>query len=125
MTESKLRDFQKIAKNLLDDDQFEEAHDLVQQAVRILDGGFDSLVRKAQLVGQSIHADEMRGDATFWQKLAQEWGRGSGYRDRINRHNQEWFMEGHQGAADRRVIKLVQEEWVAAVSSVRELLTQE
>ncbi len=125
MTESKLRDFQKIAKNLLDNDQFEEARDLVQQAVRILDGGFDSLVRKAQLVGQSIHADEMRGDATFWQKLGQEWGRGSGYRDRINRHNQKWFMEGHQGAADRRVIKLVQEEWVAAVSSVRELLTQE
>lgn len=125
ITESKLRGFQEIAKNLLHDDQFEEAHDLVQQAVRILEGGFDSLVRKAQLVGQSIHADEMRGDATFWQELGQEWGRGSGYRDRINRHNQEWFVEGHQGAADRRVIKLVREEWVAAVSSVRELLTQE
>lgn len=125
ITESKLRGFQEIAKNLLHDDQFEEAYDLVQQAVRILEGGFDSLVRKAQLVGQSIHADEMRGDATFWRELGQEWGRGSGYRDRINRRNQEWFVEGHQGAADRRVIELVREEWVAAVSSVRELLTQE
>ena len=68
--------------------------------MRILEGGLDSLVRKAQLVGLSIHADEKRGDVTFWQELGQEWGRGSGYRDRINRHNQKWFEEGHQGAAD-------------------------
>ena len=120
--EPKLGGFSAIATNLLDDDQFADAHDLVRQAVRLLEDGFDTIVRKAQLVGQSIHADEMRGDAIFWHDCGQEWGRGTGYRDRINNHNRGWFEVAHQGDADARVVQLIKENWNEAVVSVRELL---
>lgn len=125
VVQPKLNGFREIATNVLDDDQYADAHDLVQQTLRILEGGFDGMVRKAQLVGQSIHADEMRLDSAFWQELGQEWGRGSGYRDRINDHNRRWFVDGNHGGADTRVLDLIREEWSAAVLSVRELLRQE
>jgi len=125
VAEPKLNGLREIATNLLDDDQYVNAHDLIRQTVRALESGFDGMVRKAQLVGQSIHADEMRADAEFWQHLAQEWGRGSGYRDRINGHNREWFKEGRHGEADTRVAELVREEWGQTVRSMRELLAQE
>jgi transcriptional regulator with XRE-family HTH domain len=125
VTEPKLLGFREIATNLLDDDQYSNAHDLIKQTVRTIESGFDGLVRKAQLVGQSIHADEMRADAQFWQDLAQEWGRGTGYRDRINDHNRQWFQEGRHGEADARVAELVREEWRQTVGSMRELLVQE
>jgi transcriptional regulator with XRE-family HTH domain len=125
VVEPKLNGFKEIAANLLDDDQYADAHDLVRQTTRILEGGFDSMVRKAQLVGQSIHADEMRADSHFWLELGREWGRGSGYRDRINAHNRSWFINGNHGGADERVVELIREEWCAAVVSVRGLLTQE
>jgi transcriptional regulator with XRE-family HTH domain len=125
VAEPKLNGFREIATNLLDDDQYVNAHDLIRQTVRALESGFDGMVRKAQLVGQSIHADEMRADAAFWQHLAQEWGRGSGYRDRINGHNREWFQEGGHGGADARVAELVREEWGQTVRSMRELLAEE
>jgi transcriptional regulator with XRE-family HTH domain len=125
VAEPKLIGFREIATNLLDDEQYASAHDLIRQAVRVMESGFDGMVRKAQLVGQSIHADEMRADAQFWQELAQEWGRGSGYRDRINGHNREWFQEGRHGEADARVADLVREEWGQTVGSIRELLPQE
>jgi len=125
IAEPRLNGFKEIAENLLHDDQFADAHDLVRQTVRILEQGFDTMVRKVQLVGQSIHADEMRADADFWRDCGREWGRGSGYRDRINDHNQRWFVEGHHGAGDTRVAELIREEWRLAVASVRELLTQE
>jgi hypothetical protein len=67
----------------------------------------------------------MRADAGFWQHSAQEWGRGAGYRGRINDHNREWFREGRHGEADALVAELVREEWRQTVGSMRELLVQE
>ena len=124
-TEPKLNGFKAIAENLLNDDQFVDAHDLVRQAVRVLEDEFDGMVRKLQLVGQSIHADEMKTDAEFWRKCGLEWGKGTGYRERINDWNQKWFEVEHQGAADARVMALVEDSWNLAISAVSRLLTQE
>jgi hypothetical protein len=125
IAEPRLKGFTEIANNLLQDDQFSDAHDLVRQSVRAVESGFDTLVRKAQLVGQSIHADEMTGDADFWRACSSEWGRGSGYRDRINRHNTGWFENEQHGEADERVIQLVAESWQETVATVRQLLVQD
>ena len=125
LVEPKLKDFKAIATNLLQDDDFADAHGLVQQTVRAVETGFDGVVRKAQLVGESIHADEMRIDKDFWTKCGSEWGRGKGYRERINEHNEGWFKEERSGEADQRVLSSVTEAWDEAMASVRQLLTQE
>lgn len=125
IAEPKLQKFKEIAENLLQDDQFSDAHDLIHQTVRTMEAGFDALVRKAQLVGQSIHSDEMTADANFWKTCYSEWGRGSGYRDRINNHNQSWFEEKNEGGADARVMQLVTDSWHEAVATVRHLLAQD
>jgi transcriptional regulator with XRE-family HTH domain len=125
LAEPKLNRYREIAANLLHDDQFADAHDLVRQTVRILEGGFDNMLRKAQLVGRSVHADEMSVDAEFWRGCGSEWGRGSGYRDRVNDRNRHWFVDVHHGVADTRVVDSIREEWDQAVTSVRELLMQE
>jgi transcriptional regulator with XRE-family HTH domain len=122
VAEPKLNGFRAIATNLLDDDQFTEAHDLIRQAMRLFDDGFDSMIRKAQLIGQSIYADELSKDASFWRECETEWGRGGGYRDRINEHSSSWFEVAHQGDADHRVIQLIDDAWCEAISSIRELL---
>lgn len=123
IAEPKLKGFKQIAENLLNDDQLADAHDLVRQTVRVLEDGFDNMVRKVQLVGESIHADEMGVDAEFWRACARESGRG--YRDRINSRNQAWFEEQHHGESDARVVEVIRENWGEAIESVRELLTEE
>ena len=125
ITEPKLQKFKEIADNLLQDDQFSDAHDLIHQTVRTVEAGFDALVRKAQLVGQSIHSDEMTGDANFWRVCMSEWGKGSGYRDRINKRNEVWFQEQNEGGADARVFQLVADSWHETVAVVRRLLAQD
>lgn len=125
IAEPKLNAFKVIATNLLQDDQYADAHDLVQQTVRTVELGFDNMVRKTQLVGQSIHADEMSADINFWRDCGKEWGRGAGYRDRINKHNKQWFEDEHSGEADARVLELVTESWNETMASVRQLLTQD
>lgn len=125
IVEPKLRGFKEIADNLLQDDQFSDAHDLIDQAVRVVEAHFDVLVRKAQLVGQSIHSDEMAMDANFWKACQSEWGKGSGYRDRINKHNENWFKETNKWEADTRVIQQVSDIWDETVMIVRHLLEQD
>lgn len=125
LVEPKLKDFKAIATNLLQDDEFADAHGLVQQTVRAVETGFDGVVRKAQLVGESIYADEMRGDKDFWAECSSQWGRGSGYRDRINGRNEDWFEEKRSGEADERVLTSVSEAWDEAMASVQMLLAQD
>ncbi len=124
IVQPKLDEFRGIATNLLNDDQLIDAHDLVRQSVRTLEGRFDNLIRMAQLVGQSIHADELRADSDFWRECAGEWGRGSGYRDRINAHTREWFDNAEHAEVGERVIELVRSHWDAAIAELRELLAE-
>jgi hypothetical protein len=123
IAEPKLNGLKAIATNLLQDNQFTDAHDLVQQTVRILEDGFDNLVRKVQLVGASIHADEMSIDDDFWRDCSNE--SGLGYRDRIIDRDRQWFERQHHGAADIRVLEVIRENWSEAIRSTRELLAQD
>lgn len=122
VTESKLHDFRAIATNVLQQDALTDGHDLVEQAVRALEDGFDGLMRKVQLVGQSVYADELSDDNEFWRECEREWGRGSGYRDRVNRRNDGWFKVNGGTAADTRVKAIIHQEWKNAVESVAQLM---
>jgi hypothetical protein len=119
MMEPKLEAFTVIATNLLQWERFADAYDLVWQAVRTVDVGFDNMVRKAQPAGQSIHADDMSADADFGRDCGKEWGRGGGYRDRIHKHNSEWFEDESPGPADARVHELIAESCQEVIGSVR------
>ncbi len=125
IAEPKLHEFKIIANNILQDNQFIDAHDLVSQTVRIMEEKFDTLVRKAQVVGQSIHSDELSIDTDFWETCHSEWGKGTGYRNRINSHNKNWFSVTKKGEADARVIKLVVESWSETITAIRQLLVQD
>lgn len=125
LVQPRLAGFKEVAQNLLNDAQYADAHDLVRQAMRAIEGGFDAMLRKVQLVGQSVHADELKGDAEFWRNCEHEWGRGSGYRDRVNGRNRQWFEAAHSGAADQRVFGVVNDTWREAVTSVSTLLAQD
>ncbi|MGL3821332.1 helix-turn-helix domain-containing protein [Sphingopyxis sp. R3-92] len=124
MAEPRLKGFQEVAINILNDPEFADAHDLVRQTVRALEAGFDALIRKTQLVGQSVYADEMRVDADFWRECYREWGRGRGYRERVAQRNESWFDEDDHDDSDTRVIDAISTEWTASVASVEALLEQ-
>ncbi len=123
MAEPKLVAFKTIATNLLNDAQFDEAHGLVRQAVRILEESFDGIVRTVQLVGESIYTDQLGEDYDFWRDCSQESGRG--YRDRINGRNRQWFERQHEGEGESRVVEVVGEKWREAIAALRELLSED
>ncbi|WP_050995181.1 helix-turn-helix domain-containing protein [Bradyrhizobium liaoningense] len=120
--EPKLLGFQTIAQSVLIDDELTEAHGLVRQAMRLLEDAFDNIVRTVQLVGESIHTDELREDTNFWQESSAD--RGTGYKDRFTGRNRQWFEVRHRGEGETRVMKVVEQKWQESVGALRDLLPQ-
>lgn len=122
VVENKIEGFKTIATSVLSDDDLVDAHDLARQAVRTLEAGFDEIIRNAQLVGESIYADDLREDLEFWRACSAIAGRG--YKDRVNEKNQHWFEDERHGEAEARVMELVAQKWSEAVTGVRALLPE-
>lgn len=106
----KLRDFQAITTNLLQDSELEPAYDLVRQAMRILESESDSLLTKSELLGERIYIEYLEPDAAFWNRCEAEWGAGYGYRDRVLAHNRDWFA-GDNRDYQTMLLELVHREW--------------
>ncbi|MDO8875197.1 MAG: helix-turn-helix transcriptional regulator [Pseudolabrys sp.] len=122
IAKSKMEAFKTLAFSVIKDEELAEAHNLVRQAVRALESGFDEMIRNVQLVGESIYADDLREDLEFWRACSAVAGRG--YKERINERNQHWFEEQRQGEAETRVMELVAQKWSEAVAAAQALLPE-
>lgn len=123
--EPRLGQFKAIAENLLQDPELTDAHDLVQQALRLIESAIDGLLRKVQLLGQATYTDELKEDQTFWQGCEYEWGQGAGYRDRITYRNTSWFNEATRAQQQEYVRALILKEWGQVLDRLAALLAIE
>jgi transcriptional regulator with XRE-family HTH domain len=121
--EPKLLGFQTIAQSVLIDDELGEAHGMVRQTIRLFEDAFDNIVRTVQLVGESIHADELREDVDFWRESSTD--SGQGYKDRFTGRNRQWFEVRHRGEGEARVMSVIEQKWKESIQSVRELLPEQ
>ena len=103
--------FRALTNNILQDDQMEDAHGLVRQALRIMESGEKTLFDKCRLASEDIHTRRMKLAYSLWDKSDREWGRGikyPRYRDRVITHHRDWFNSGdHQKVVEN----VIQGEW--------------
>jgi len=102
--------------------RYKEAMDLINQAARVLTESYKELLRKVQLMGQTLFKDALRADPTFWHTCMAEWGRGPGYKIRVIEHNQDWFNDDSHLKLEAELKALIEREWARTLQSVTELL---
>ncbi len=102
--------------------RYSEAVDLITQTQRVLTDSYEELLRKAQLMGQTVFRDALKNDPTFWQRCMEEWGQGLGYKTRVAEHNRRWFADEARNQLEDQLKALIEREWSRALNSVTELL---
>lgn len=102
--------------------RYAEAADLITQAQRVLMASYEELLRKAQLMGQTVFKDALKTDPAFWQRCMAEWGQGPGYKSRVAEHNRKWFADEARNQLEEQLRALIEREWSRTLQSVTELL---
>lgn len=114
--------FTELCNVMAANPRYTDAADLIVQAERVLTGSYEDLLRKIQLMGQTVFKDALKSDSAFWQMCMAEWGQGPGYKTRVVGHNRDWFDAEARRALEIELKALVEREWKRVLDSVAELL---
>jgi len=99
-----------------------EAKDLTQQARGVLDTAFEELLRKIQIMGQTIFKDALKLDPLFWWDCQKEWGQGPGYKGRVSTRNETWFTADDRRKLEKELWDVIAREWSTVLSRLSSLL---
>jgi transcriptional regulator with XRE-family HTH domain len=102
--------------------RYAEAVDLLTQAERVLTVSYEELLRKVQLMGQTVFKDALKADPLLWQACVDEWGQGPGYKSRVAAHNRDWFNNEARRKLEQELQALIVREWTRALTNVTALL---
>ncbi|WP_330440573.1 helix-turn-helix domain-containing protein [Micromonospora sp. NBC_00821] len=101
-----------------------EARELLFQAHRLMASAYEDLLRKMQLNGLGLYRDQLRIAAQFWIDNANEWGRGSGYVNRVLRRNRTWFEEASRQELEQQLGAFLDREWRVLLERVEAIFEQ-
>jgi hypothetical protein len=118
----KVADFTAIADNLRTNPEFSGAEALISQCDQVLQAAFGQLLRKMQVSGESLFAEEMKRDKDFWLQCEREWGQGPGYRDRVTTKSTNWFDDDANQNIGDEIRHLLEQEWKEALERVEAML---
>ena len=114
--------FKGVAGVMEENREFAEAKDLIQQSQRVLESAFEELLRMVQLKGRTAFKEALKHDPTLWVQCESEWGRGSGYRDRVAEWNEQWFNAPEQQEVEHELFELINRAWGVLLKRLSSLL---
>ena len=68
----------------------------------------------------------MKPDGKHWVSCDDEWGRGSGYRNRVSEHHENWFADygGDVPQLANGRFDFVKKEWQEVLNQLSEILEE-
>jgi hypothetical protein len=115
-------DFTGHCKVLAATPDYVEAVGLIVQAERVLTTSYEELLRKVQLMAQTVFREALKADSNFWHACIAEWGQGPGYKVRVASHNREWFDNEARMRLEAELKALIVREWARTLQDVKDLL---
>jgi hypothetical protein len=79
---------------------------------------YEGMLSKMQVAGVALYGDALRNASTMWQDCEREWGRGTGYRQRVAGHNNEWFADPSVLALESSLRESLVRGWTAVIERV-------
>lgn len=117
---TRVADLEAVVRNLMEDDNYSLAHDLLQEVLHQVGSEVQALLHTVELTARAGYKKVLENDAAFWESCETRWGEGIGYRDDIAGLSDNWFQK-HAGINDE-VNSSIVSGWRKTVNRVRELI---
>ncbi len=117
-----VKGFRSLTEVMEANPAYEEATNLIRQCRRVLDVAFEELLRKAQIMGQTLFKEALKLDPSLWLNCEQEWGQGSGYKGRVMNWNSEWFGAPPRRELEEELRVMITREWEQVLARLSSLL---
>lgn len=119
---SRVDELAVLIGNALNDEELAPAHGVLSELLAKANESLDALLRRTQLTGQTLYEEALRGDAAFWQACADQWARGSGYRERVAGVSDSWFVAEEQKARLRMILEFVRAGWKSLADELENVI---
>ena len=100
-----------LVNNMLEQESMKPAYPLIKQIKRLTEKRSEAIYQQAFDKGLALYESDLKTDRTFWMNQYHEWGRGSGYKDRIAKGTKEWFQNHNPNLVNMQVSKTINKSW--------------
>ena len=114
-----------LIDNMLSQNELQPAYALLKQLKQTTEKRLGDIYQKAFAKGRAVYEEKLSSDDLLWSNLFNEWGMGSGYKDRVSGHSGSWFQRIKYPELESSVTSQVAEEWQRYVNEIRDMLGAE
>jgi len=111
-----------LLSNMLSQNDLQPAYSLLKQLKNTTDKRLNDLYQKILAKGRSAYEGYLKLDDNLWVGLSAEWGKGSGYKDRISNQTHGWFKSNDYVRFEKEVSEVLVGDWVRYVDEVKKLI---
>lgn len=111
-----------LIDNMLSQNELQPAYALLKQLKHTTEKRLGDMYQQVFAKGRAVYESELHADTLLWNNLAQEWGAGPGYKDRIGRSSQQWFQHKKYPNFEAQVTQQAKDQWHRYVDEVQQLL---
>ena len=118
----RVTDLDSVVGNLLEDEEFSDAHDFLEEVLVYVKREVSMLVQNVELTTVNQFRKRLGAEVDFWERCENRWGEGPGYREDVATFSEEWFNGREARETRGEVIRLISLGWGKIVRRVHELI---
>ncbi|HIF9380377.1 TPA: hypothetical protein ACX6RR_000165 [Photobacterium damselae] len=111
-----------LIDNMLYQDELKPAHSLLKQLRNTTEVRLDNISQLALTKGRSVYENKLRSDQPFWAKAYSQWGKGSGYKDRVAEQTLQWFKVNDHSRFEFDVTRELVRCWEKYLDEIEKLI---
>lgn len=111
-----------LIENMLSQNNLQPGYALLKQMKHTTEKRLGALYQQVFSEGRSVYEEKLWNDLDFWNSLSQEWGKGSGYKDRISVNSLQWFQNQKYPNFESRVTSQAIDYWCRYTKEIQDLL---
>ena len=111
-----------VISNMLQQQDLHYQKSTLNSIQNILEKRVESIYQEAYNRGKENYFNNLFDDYDLWLKMKKEWGKGAGYKNRIENHTERWFLNQDYSFLDKKNSEELNLMWRKLLDEINSLI---